>query len=142
MKRLIIMAVVCLGVAAVVAGCCRCRFKSRTTRPLEGSSWSLVQLMGQSVTPEKGQFTLTFSNEGRLNGRGSCNTINGNYSIPERGKLEFGPLASTRMMCPDIQRESKFFAVVNGATSYEIDGDTLLLFHDGELQAVFEYRNE
>lgn len=134
----IIKIVAVIAVLAVAAGCCRCKRSSRTAEPFTGTEWVLVRLMGQDIKAADGTFRLNFSAEGRVTGRGACNSIFGEYTLPGDGRIDLSHLGSTRMLCPDMAGENEFFAVVSGATSYEIDGQMLMLFRDGEMQAVFQ----
>lgn len=126
----------CIAAGLVAVSCCRCGSKSRSAVSL-ANTWQLVKLMGQDVEPSGDSFTLTLTEDGKLHGKGSCNRLFGDYESTPDGKISVGQLGSTRMMCPDTERENRFFMVVGDAQAYEIDGDTLMLLWDGEVQAVF-----
>ena len=136
MKQILNFSMLCIVAVLIAAGCCHCRSKSRTAVPL-ANTWKLVKLMGQDIEAEGESFTLTFNDEGRLNGVGSGNRLFGDYKAASDGKLDIGQLGSTRMMCPDIETENRYFMAVGTATAYEIDGETLMLLDDGEVLAVF-----
>ena len=72
MKILLRIAVVAVA-GALIAGCCNCRaYQKKTRRPLVGTQWQLIQLGGETVSPEKDKFTLTLLAEGnRLTGVGA-----------------------------------------------------------------------
>ena len=140
MKRFMYITMLCIATAALAAGCCNCRSKSRSAASLTGNEWQLVKLMGQEVKASGDSFTLTFGEDGRMNGMGSCNRMFGDYVTTADGKITVDHFGSTRMMCPDIERENRYFQTVGLATSYEIDGQTLMLFNNGELQAVFSLK--
>ena len=141
MKRLMYFSMLCIVAATVIVGCCRCGSKSRTAATLDGNTWQLVKLMGQNVEADGDSFTLTFTDEGRVNGKGSCNRVFGDYQTTADGKIAIDHLGSTRMMCPDVGREDLFFQTVGNAAAYEIDGDTLMLLNNGEVQAIFTLKN-
>ena len=103
MKILLRIAVIA-AVAALAAGCCKCRsYQKKNRRPLVGTEWQLIQLGGKAVKPEEGKFTLTFlAEENRIAGIGACNRIMGRYEATEKGALKIGPLASTMMVCPGM----------------------------------------
>ncbi|WP_418991646.1 META domain-containing protein [Alistipes sp.] len=128
------------GVAALAAGCCHCRsYQKKTRRPLTGTEWQLIQLGGQTVQPEEGRFTLTLLAEGnRLAGVGACNRLTGSFETDAKRALKIGPVASTRMACPDMAREQAFIRALEQTTHYDMDGPMLLLLADGELRAVFQ----
>lgn len=130
----------CVCAAALLfAGCCKCRsYQKRTRRPLAGTEWKLVQMMGQKIEREESDaFTLLFSEAGEVSGKGACNRLMGGYTTDASRALKIGPLASTRMMCYD-DRESDYFRMLEGVTHYDMDGPMLLLLSDGSLFAVFE----
>ena len=137
MKRLMYISMLCIAAAMVIVGCCRCGSKSRNAATLAGNTWQLVKLMGQDVEADGDSFTLTFTDDGRVNGKGSCNRVFGDYQTTADGKIAIDHLGSTRMMCPDVDREDLYFRTVGNAAAYEIDGDMLMLLNDGEVQAVF-----
>ena len=137
MKHFIFISALCIVAAVVLAGCCRCRQKSRTSASLTGNTWQLVKLMGEDVDASDDSYTLMFTDDGRIAGKGSCNRLTGGYTVTADGKIEMAYPGSTRMMCPDLERENLYFRVVSDAAAYEIDGDTLMLLKDGEAQAVF-----
>lgn len=128
------------AVAALAASCCACRsYQKRTRRPLEGTRWQLVQLDGQDVAADEGRYTITLRADDRsLAGVGGCNRLRGRYEATASRALRIGPLLSTRMACPDLEREAKFTAVLEQTTHYDMDGPLLLLLSDGEIKAVFQ----
>lgn len=130
----------CAALAALAVGCCNCRsYQKKTRRPLVGTQWQLVQLLGEKVVPEEDRFTLIFmAEDNRIAGKGACNRIMGTYSLGEKRAVKIGPLASTMMACPGMEREHVFTGAVESATHYEMDGPMLLLLSEGELKAVFQ----
>ena len=141
MKFLCRIAVVA-GLAALMSGCCNCRsFQKKTRRPLVGTEWQLIQLGGETVRPEEGRFTFTLQAEtGQLVGTGACKSLSGSYKSDEKRSLKIGPLAATRMACPDLKREQAFIEALESATHYDMDGPMLLILSDGNLRAVFQAR--
>ena len=138
--RFIYRIAVVAGLAALTAGCCNCRsYQKKTRRPLVGTEWQLVQLGGETIRPEEGRFTITLSAEnGQLSGVGACNRLSGTYRSDEKRSLRIGPLAATRMACPDLKREQAFIEALESATHYDMDGPMLLILSNGELRAVFQ----
>ena len=126
--------------ALLCASCCPCRsYRKKTRRPLEGTEWQLIQLGGKSVRPEEGTFSLQFDAEKQtVSGTGACNRLSGNYTTGERRALSIGPLASTRMTCPDMDRERDYAEALEATTHYDMDRPMLLLLSNGELRAVFQ----
>lgn len=139
MKILLRLTVVA-GLAALMVGCCNCRsYQKKTRRPLVGTEWQLIQLGGETIRPQEGCFTITLSAEnGQISGVGACNRLSGTYQSDEKRSLKIGPLAATRMACPDLKREQAFIEALESATHYDMDGPMLLILSDGELRAVFQ----
>lgn len=127
-----------LAVALLMVGCCApCRTYQKQQRPLEDTEWQLIQLHGRKITPTDENFCLRFTPGGEVQGRGACNRLMGSYTTTKERSLKIGPLASTRMLCRD-PHESEFFAALEKATHYEMDGPMMLLLSDGDLLAIFQ----
>ena len=81
-------------------------------------------------SPER--YTISLTEDGRLQARFDCNRGGGEYKI-SAGKLSFGPMMSTRMACPpdsldgpfmrDLQRVASFF-VQDGLLYLELPYDS------------------
>ena len=126
MKRFLFVMFVALSLAAVFVSCCACR-KGKNNKPLTGSEWHLVRMMSGDLSIKPDQFVFAFGKDGNFSGVGACN------------RMTFGgDMASTRMMCPDIELESKFAEILGTITHYEIDGDMLMLLSNGEVRAILK----
>lgn len=69
---------------------------------LAGSRWRIVNITFNEVAGEA--YRLEFT-ENRVSGRAGCNRFSGSYRRTGDNELEFGPLAVTRMACPEPQME-------------------------------------
>jgi putative lipoprotein len=87
---------------------------------LEGSEWG--------VTGEDKPF-IQFGSNGRVSGSSGCNRFTGTYEITEDGSIKIGPIASTRMACPEsaMAAEAKFFAMLDDVRSFERTQTSLAL---------------
>lgn len=141
MRALILKATLIAVMVFAAISCCNCKSKSRTAQPFIGTEWHLTRLMGVDIPIEAERFHVTFTPEGELTGIGACNILMGNYTLLDNRKIELGHIASTRRFCPDMERETQFLEVLQNTTSYEIDGDILLLFHKGEMRAVLQAKS-
>lgn len=93
----------------------------------------------RTIRPAEGSFTVTFLAEGnRLAGVGDCNRLAATYSTDESRTLHIGPVAATRMACPEGSDEKAFVEALEATTHYDMDGPLLLLLADGELRAVLQ----
>ena len=94
---------------------------------LTGSYWRLEDLAGRGVL-DRAETTLEFPEDGMVSGTGGCNRFNGSYQ--RRGdSLSFGPLAATRMACPEavMNQESGFFAVLESLGTFEVTENGFLV---------------
>lgn len=79
-----------------------------TTAPepqaLGGTSWQLVRFQsgdGRVLAPdERARYTVAFAKDGVVNVRFDCNRGRGSWHSAQKSRLEFGPMALTRAMCP------------------------------------------
>jgi len=103
---------------------------------LEGVTWLLDKTIeGSEITAE---FTAgTGSEDSMVSGTAGCNTYRGSYVVSTRAfgknKIEFGPLATTRMMCDQalMEQEALYLAALAAATDYEIKGFALTIIYPG-----------
>ncbi|MEJ2211924.1 MAG: META domain-containing protein, partial [Anaerolineae bacterium] len=96
---------------------------------LEGTTWLLDKTIPGS------EITALFAN-GQVSGSAGCNNYNGTYrSTRAAGSntIEFGPLATTRMMCdePLMEQESLYLAALESATGYTLEGFALTITYPG-----------
>lgn len=95
---------------------------------LAGSEWRPVQIGELQVDPDLEVF-VQFRGEGELSGHGGCNRFFGPWQT-EGDTIRIGPLASTRMACPDPQMEleAALFGALEAARSYRRERVDLTLF--------------
>jgi heat shock protein HslJ len=103
---------------------------------LTGSEWLLEDLAG-SVVIDDVQATLTFPEAGKIAGNGSCNRFFGPAEI-SGDTIKLGPLASTRMACPDavMNQEMKYLAALQAAERLEWKDPYLLIYCKGFEKAL------
>ena len=139
MKKLFVM----LMVATMVVGCCSpCRSRVKNAKSLEGTTWHLVKVGGESVTLPDNEFNIIL-NENGLGGRGACNSLLGQYATGDKSALRFSHLGSTKMLCPHNEAlEMQLMQILSKTTHYDIDYDMLMLMQNGEIIAVFKAQAE
>jgi hypothetical protein len=96
---------------------------------LEGTTWLLDKTIPGS------EVTALFAN-GQVSGSAGCNTYQGTYRstrAADRNTIEFGPLATTRMMCdePLMEQEQLYLAALESATEYTVEGFALSIEYPG-----------
>lgn len=95
---------------------------------LAGSEWR-PSFVIDAVIPSGVHMSVEFKPDGALSGDGGCNRFFGSYSI-SGNRIKIGPIASTRIGCPGLlELETAFFATLEAAKSFEMDGTTLVLFN-------------
>lgn len=98
---------------------------------------SIKDLQANEKNYMKGLPTIEINiKEMRFSGSGGCNSISG--KLESKGdNIKFGPVISTRMMCPG-NYESEFLTALNNAESFKIENNRLYLMQSGKTLMVFE----
>lgn len=107
---------------------------------LAGSEWQLRDFAGQAA---KAEAWMAFKADGVVSGLGGCNQFNGGYT-EKAGSLRFGPLASTRMACPEPQMsvETDLFKALDATRDIVANHLVLALFDEtGTLLATLTRRD-
>ena len=92
--------------------------------------WKLTELDGNPVIVNDNQAKeahIIFKTDGRFNGDAGCNRITGSYRTEKSGRITFSQTASTKMMCLNMDTETKFLKMLETADSYTVQNDTLVL---------------
>jgi len=122
MKRIALIAALCAAAAAAPAAA-----QSPYDNP--NVTWELTQI---DTTFYKSKATLNFPEPGQVAGKAPCN----NFTGMQKGTwpdFETGPLAVTRMACPEMAEENEFFRMLALMTSATTADETLTLSGDGHL---------
>ncbi len=99
-------------------------------------AWVLEDLGGSGVV-DMVQTTIEFDGEGRVFGSGGCNRFTGSYEF-EGGELEIGPLAGTKMMCPEavMDQEDRFLQALGEVERVAANEPFLLIYFEGGEQPL------
>lgn len=82
-----------------------------------------------TVVPNKAvAFTVTFTEDGTVNGTTDCNNFSGTYSLKEYDEIHFGSFMSTLMYC-DGSQEQEFISMFKNSKVY-ISEEELILEND------------
>ena len=117
---------------------------SKNMAKLNDVKWVLEILNGEKVklTDPNTEMYIQFEDvEKRVNGRAACNRFFGNYEI-DGNKLKFSPMGATRMACPDLQKETEFFQMLDGVDGYSIKDNKLSFLSKNKVVAVFKKAEE
>jgi heat shock protein HslJ len=96
-------------------------------------TWRLTELDGQ---PFDQTATITFSQKDRIVGQGPCNSYTANMSVPYPW-FKAEALISTKMACPALTDETRFFNALGQATISEVLAGTMILSNTDGLKMVF-----
>jgi len=92
------------------------------------------------VSPIAGTtLNATFTEDGQLSGSSGCNTYNGSYTL-EGNAITIGPLATTKMACPDdiMAQEQQFLAALASAAKVSVEaGQPVLRTAADEIAVTF-----
>lgn len=104
--------------------------------PLRETRWVLREIGGQPISapeaPSQEPY-LFISAAGTAEGQGGCNRFRGGLKpATEDAELQFAPLMSTRMACPELVTEQAFTQALDNTHAYRITGNLLLLYPDAE----------
>ena len=103
---------------------------------LTNTRWRLSALGDEIVDANSEQQPyLTLDSDGKVHGNAGCNGLNGSYQHDDNS-LSFGPIATTRKACPDMEGEQAFLQALKAASGYRIDGELLTLFDDNDQPLV------
>lgn len=107
-----------------------------------GGEWNIVRIDGSSVSVAEGM-TKPFLGfdvaAGRVYGSTSCNRLTGTLNADTgTGRIDFGSMGSTRMMCHDMQTEQKVLEALSKVKTFEMPEDGRMTFGDGTGKTVME----
>ena len=126
---------------ALAWGCAQIPLRDATAE-LGGTSWQLVRFQGGDdrvlVPDDRAKYTIAFGSDGSVSARFDCNRGRGSWKSDGPGRLEFGPMAITRALCPPGSLHDHIVKQWNYVRSYTIrDGRLYLsLMADG---GIYEY---
>lgn len=98
-------------------------------------NWQITAVNGQSVDTDEATLFIDI-NELKIHGNTGCNFFNGDvYIAPDRiNAVDFSNIGSTRMACPDMQRESAILLALEETASAirGSEGNVMLLDSNGK----------
>ena len=130
------IALLLAGTAAAVSisGC----GSATAADPLTGTTWQLTSIESMAPNEEPSttisdpaKYTVTFGDDGRAAFQVDCNRGNSSWQStaggPDSGTLTFGPIALTRMFCPQPSQDTKVAAALGQVRSYLVSDGKLHL---------------
>lgn len=98
-----------------------------------GGAWRLAEIDGVDFPATA---TISFGEDGAVTGRAPCNRYSTRQTAPYPW-FELGPIAATRMACPDLTAETAFFEALEAMSIAEVSGETLILSNEEKRSMVF-----
>lgn len=121
----------CLYVAVAAAvlslAACRSSKDAVSVNDLDGE-WNVVEIQGQAVQAESQPFIGFDAQDGRVYGYTGCNRLMGALTLSKPNKIELGQMASTLMVCPDMETERLMLNALASVKSLKCSGKTLVLY--------------
>ena len=101
----------------------------RIDNPLVEVHWKLIELQGAPVSNKTGKeaFIIFRAQGKRVHGNFGCNNFHGSYTLEYGNRISFSQMATTMMMCPDMELEQAFSEALRMADNYYVIGDQLVL---------------
>lgn len=103
--------------------------RSREPADVVGVTWEWVGTVTpveRIDVPEPGNYTVHLEPGGAARARFDCNRGTGSYEIGT-GTIAFGPLAATRMACPEGSLDGRFMKDLGQVSSYFVEGGELYM---------------
>lgn len=127
------------GLLLALAACAPKATETAAPAPtgLAGTQWRLTAIEPASTAapsprPEdSAKYTLAFGADGRVSAQLDCNRGNGSWTSAGPGQLQFGPIATTRMFCPQPSLGDALGRQLGEVRGYSVQGDSLRLSLQG-----------
>jgi heat shock protein HslJ len=106
----------------------------------DNTRWKLTRLPGDIKLPQMEDVFIRFDAEkNQVSGKSGCNRFTGQYKL-EGNKIQSGPVAVTKMMCPPelMAVENAFLKALRETETYSISGDHLMLLKGEMVLAEFK----
>jgi putative lipoprotein len=122
-----------IGILLVsIAGCSLMEPASTSTPKVDlvGGTW-VAEYIDDAGVIDDAQSTVVFGNDGRVTGRGGCNSYGGTVEI-KGAQIIMSQIASTKMACPPavMDQETRFMAALQATRTYRMDEGNKLVLSD------------
>ncbi len=106
--------------------------------------WVLTHINGEEI--DKNHFNENgapvcefYVKEERVSGFAGCNNFNGNFTMIGKNELQFGMMAMTRKMCPQMEMEERISKIISDQRiKYQIQKLTLSLENEDGTSLTFQ----
>jgi para-nitrobenzyl esterase len=99
---------------------------------LQETSWQLVRFRSgdddRTLAPgDRAKYTIRFAKDGEVALRLDCNRGTSTWKSSAPGRLQFGPLATTRALCPPGSHFDRLVQDLEHVSSFALEGGRLCL---------------
>lgn len=114
-----------------------------TTQSIESQLhdiWALEKINNEAIellANGKRPSLEIFVRDKRINGNAGCNNYFGTITSLDQGTIRFGAIGSTKMACPQMELEGKFFSILNDVHSFKREKLQLHLFTENNRSLQF-----
>ncbi len=131
-----------LAAAALLAGCTAAPTSPPAPAGDIHGTWVIEQARAEPIL-DKRRARLVLGRDGRLSGHNSCNAMNGTFTL-EGDRIRIGPVATTRMACPELQREQedRILTALELAVTARVRPDGLLEIRDADGRGLLRATRE
>ncbi|MCX7558657.1 META domain-containing protein [Sulfitobacter sp. F26204] len=99
--------------------------------------WHLVTLDGRRLDATT---TLMFPERNQITGQAPCNRYTATNTTPYPW-IDIGPIAATRMACPDLADETAYFAALEAVNVVVIEDNLMTMSDEEGPRLVFKSRD-
>lgn len=93
--------------------------------------WKNIKINGDSLSEVKENPSITFDlNKMMVAGKDACNNFNTSIETLSNSDLVFGDIASTKMMCPDMETPKVFLDALSKVVNYRVKGSELVMLDE------------
>ncbi|WP_107038451.1 META domain-containing protein [Brumimicrobium mesophilum] len=112
---------------------------SKASSDLSGV-WNIMKINDNALLEVKSKPSITFDlDKMTVSGKDGCNNFNAQIETLSNADLEIGQVASTKMMCPDMETSNQFLLALDQVVSYKIQSNQLVMLDkDGKKLVLFE----
>ena len=112
------------------------------TNPLAGKTYGLTDLNGAPILADT-TITITFNNDGTINGSGGCNSYNGRYTA-NSGQITVSEVSQTNIFCSSpvgiMEQESAYINALRASATFEFpDRTTQMIMRNAAGQEILRY---
>ncbi|HEX2786926.1 MAG TPA: META domain-containing protein [Ignavibacteria bacterium] len=113
-------------ITAVVLYSCSGAGTTGTGQSIKNTKWMLESLYGERVDTmyltSGNEISLNFADSSQMNGKAPCNHYFSTYTVTGT-TLTIGAIGATRMACPELDLEQRYFSFLGNVTRYSISSN-------------------